>query len=177
MPRVRSAARALALASLAFVCACGPGALINLGSVVPITTTPPGTIPLEIITHSVAIPDPLPIPFSRVRYAGLEEPLGHAVATATVPWADLHRRDREGGWQLLVELVQADIERTESRMTVTLGVRATLRARVGNVYLAQTQTHCREAALVEPAQASPLFYSCMMNIGRELAGWLGGVTP
>jgi hypothetical protein len=52
--------------------------------------------------------------------------------------------------------------------------RATLKTRA-NVYLAQTQVHCRQAALVDPTEAAPVFYACLNDLGRELAAWLGGV--
>ena len=52
-----------------------------------------------------------------------------------------------------------------------------LRARVGLRYLAQTQVHCRQAAVVPPSDTASVFYACMINVGRELVGWLGGITP
>jgi hypothetical protein len=157
------------------VAGCGASQVVPLNAAIPITHLP--AVPLEITTRSTAIRDPLPLGVSGVRFAGLEEPLGHAVATATVQWAEAHADERPGGWQLLVELVQADVERPDERVIVTLGVRATLRRRQGNVYIAQTQAHCREAAHVAPAAAAPLFYGCMMDVGRNLAGWLGGLQP
>ncbi|HZS36784.1 MAG TPA: hypothetical protein VFF06_08160 [Polyangia bacterium] len=156
--------------------ACG-SSLIPLGTAVPVTPTLPASIPLEVTTREVGVSDPLPLPRSTVRFGGMEEPLGHAIATAVVPWAEAHRGEREGGWQLQLQLIQARVDRRGERLAVTLGVRATLVGRVGNVYLAQKQAHCHQSALVEPAEAPPLFYHCMMDLGRELAGWLGGVQP
>jgi hypothetical protein len=169
--------RATRAALVVAVCAaagCG-SSLVQLGNAVPVTPTPSGSVPLEVTTREVGVADPLALPGSAVRFAGIEEPLGHAVATAAVPWADLHRGERPGGWQLQVELIGADVERRDARIEVQLQVRATLRGREGNVYLAQTQAHCREGAVAEPSQSAPIFYHCMMDLGRELAGWLGGV--
>jgi hypothetical protein len=145
---------------------------------VPVTNTAPRAIPLEIVTRSSA-PDPLPLEGSRARYGDLEVSLGHAVATAAVAWADAHRGERPDGWQLLVELAQARAERSlDGLITVRLDVRATLRTRVGHTYLAQTQAHCKaRGASSTPERAAPLFYGCMMAVGRDLAGWLGGVQP
>ena len=158
------------------VCAGCASNLISLGGAVPVTDLAPKQIPLEIVTRS-SVPDPLPLSGGNARFGDLEVSLGHAVATAAVAWADAHRGERPEGWQLLVELAGARAERSGGVVTVTLNVRATLRARVGLVYLAQTQAHCKERGLSTPERAAPLFYGCMMAVGRELAGWLGGVQP
>jgi len=76
-----------------------------------------------------------------------------------------------------VELEQAHAERRHGVVSVALDVRATLRTRRGHTYLAQTQAHCHQRGSVAATAAAPLFYGCMMSIGRELAGWLGGVNP
>jgi hypothetical protein len=178
MPRpIGAATLRLSVISLLALAACGPAHVVPLTMLVPVTVQPP--IPLEVVTRESGISDPLHFSdgHSRVVFAGLEEPMGHAVATAAVPWAELHRADRPDGWQLLVELTQADVQRRSEQVVVTLGVRATLSTRQGNQYLAQTQAHCKQAAFVTPTNAAPVFYNCMMNVGRELAGWLGGVTP
>jgi hypothetical protein len=170
--------RYLPCATLIVCAGCAP-TLIPLGSAVPVTDTVPRAIPLEIVTRSSAA-DPLPLDGSRAKFGDLEVSLGHAVATAAVAWADAHRGERPDGWQLLVELAQARAERSsygDGVITVTLNVRATLRARVGLTYLAQTQVHCKERGISTPERAAPLFYGCMMAVGRELAGWLGGIQP
>lgn len=169
--------RQLACATLIVCAGCAP-TLVSLGAAVPVTDTAPRQIPLEVATRS-SVPDPLPLSFGgNAKFGDLEASLGHAVATAAVAWADAHRGERPGGWQLLVELAGARAERSlDGVFTVTLNVRATLRARVGLTYLAQTQAHCKEHGLSTPERAAPLFYGCMMAVGRELAGWLGGVQP
>jgi hypothetical protein len=58
----------------------------------------------------------------------------------------------------------------------SVGVRATLRARAGNVYLAQTQASCRQGGIVAPDQGAPIIYRCMTEVGHDLAGWLDGVN-
>jgi hypothetical protein len=177
----------VAVARMGAVCAlvlggCAAPERVPLEAAIPITSTP--TVPLEVRTRSSGVRDPLPIEEAHRRrwpplleFTGLEPSLGHAVASALVPWAEAHRDARPDGWQLLVELSEARAERAGPRMMVTLGARATLRTRAGNQYLAQTQVHCRQAALVEPTASAPLFYACLNDLGRELAGWLGGVPP
>ncbi|MBI5531304.1 MAG: hypothetical protein HY898_01215 [Deltaproteobacteria bacterium] len=143
----------------------------------PWTVTPRPEIPLEVVTRSTAIPDPLPVEGAPVSYADVEHSLAHAVGSATVPWAEAHRHQRPEGWQLFVELVQADAEFSDQRLKITMSVRATLRTRYGNVYLAQTHAHCQQAGLVEPERGASVIYSCMARMSRDLAGWLGGVEP
>jgi hypothetical protein len=115
---------------------------------------------------------------SDIVYGELEAALGIAVSTAAVPWADAHRDHvvaRHGGWTVLVEVTGADADlEPGGRVVVGLDVRATLRTRNGNVYLGQTQLGCREGGLVSAEQGAPIVYRCMMRVGRDLAGWLGG---
>src|ERR1700678_3255933 len=64
---------------------------------IPITMTPPGDVSLEVVTRSTAVKDPLAVTGSHVTYADLEGALGHAISTATIPWADAHKDARPGG--------------------------------------------------------------------------------
>ena len=91
---------------------------------------------------------------SDVAYADVEDARTHAMASATVPWAEAHRAQRPEGWQLFVELVQADAAYDDPRLKVVLSVRATLRTRLGRTYLAQTNAHCQQAGLVPPEQGA-----------------------
>ena len=136
-------------------------------------------MPLEVVTRSTAVHDPLPMAGTNVIYGDVEAALGHAVASATVPWADQHRRHPTNGdgdgWQLFVEITNADATYEDGRVIFSVGVRATLRGRAGNVYLAQTQANCRQGGLVPPDKGAPIMYRCMTEVGRDLAGWLDGV--
>ena len=87
---------------------------------IPYTMTPSGEVPLEVVTKSTAIPDPLPIAGTRVYYSDLEPALRHVVSSATVPWADAHRKPE--GWSLLVELTQAHAEWKNGRLMIALNV-------------------------------------------------------
>jgi hypothetical protein len=154
---------------------CAP-ALLSLGAAVPLTDTLPRDVPLEVITRS-ALSRPLVVEPTRTRVADVEVSLGHAIASAAVPWADAHRGQRPDGWQLIVELAKAHAGSSDGVVDVALNVRATLRTRAGHVYLAQTQAHCHERAALAIADSAPLFYHCMLSVGHELGGWLGGVQP
>ena len=162
------------------VLGCAPSAktvpLLSAAGI-PVTMTPTSAVPLEVVTRSTAIDDPLPVTGSDTYYADVESALGHAVSSATVPWADAHRQQRPEGWQIMVEITRASAEYGAGRLKVTFDIRATLRTRVGNAYLAQTQAHCMQAGLVAPGDGAPVVYSCMMGLGRDLGGWLGSVEP
>ena len=146
----------------------------------PATMTPSSSVPLEVVTRSTAVNDPLPVSGTPVVYGDVEAALGLAVTSAAGPWADAHRAryaGDQGGWQMSVELINAEAEHKNGRLVVTLGVRATLRARADRRFIAQTQASCRQAAVVSPETGGPIVYACMSRIGRDLAGWLGGVEP
>jgi len=144
----------------------------------PVASPPADASPLEIVSRSTGVPDPLPVLGSDIVYGDLESALGLAVSTATAPWADAHREHpvaRSGGWTVLVEITDATaLLEPGGRLVVDLGVRATLRTRSGNAYLGQTQSGCREGGLVSADRGAPVVYRCMTRLGRELAGWLGG---
>jgi hypothetical protein len=160
-------------------CGAGSTTMVPLLSAagMPITVTPGKEIPLEIVTRSTGIKDPLPVEGAAVTFGDVETTLGHAVSSAAVPWANAHKAQRPEGWQLFVELINADATYQESRLVVTLGVRATLRTRVGRTYLAQTQANCRQGGVVAVERGAPVIFTCMERIGRDLAGWLGQIEP
>jgi hypothetical protein len=143
----------------------------------PVTQTPGKEIPLEVVTRSTGIRDPLPIEGASLTYGDVEPALGHAISSAAVPWADAHRAQRPEGWQISVELINADATYKGGRLVVTLGVRATLRTRSTRTYLAQSQAYCSQGSVVPVEQGAPVFFSCMERIGRDLAGWLGQIEP
>ena len=169
----------LFLPCLLLLVACGSSATVPLLSAAgaPLTLTPLRSVPLEVVTRGTGVHDPMAVGGTSVKYADVETALGLAVSSAAVPWADTHRAQRPGGWQLSVELIQAEADYREGRLIVTLSVRATLRARDGHQYLAQTQASCRQAGLVAAEDGAPVIYSCMSRVGRDLAGWLGSIEP
>jgi hypothetical protein len=166
---------------LVLVAGCGAGSreIVPLLTAAGIPLTEPTTVPLEVVTRSTAVHDPLAMSGTNVIYGDVEAALGHAVASATVPWADQHRqhptKNDGDGWQLFVEITNDDASYEDGRVIFSVGVRATLRGRAGNVYLAQTQASCRQGGLVQPDKGAPIMYRCMMEVGRDLAGWLDGV--
>jgi hypothetical protein len=171
--------RTLTLATCALMMtACeGSHPVVPLLDTLGVPLTPPTSVPLRVVTRSTAVHDPLPMRGSDLAYSDVEPALGYAISSATVPWASQHRShpgSREG-WQLSVEVIHADAQYDAGRVIFSVAVRATLRARAGNVYLAQTQASCRQGGVANPDQGGPIMYKCMMEIGRDLDGWLEGV--
>ncbi len=168
---------ALTLAAWVAVGCGGSAEVVPLLSAAGVPIAMPNTVPLEIVTQSTAVADPLPVRNTALGYAEVESALGHAVASATAPWAEGHRKDtaEKGGWQLFVEITNADADYEDGRVVFTVGVRATLRARAGNVFLAQTQASCRQGGIVPADRGAPVMYRCMTQVGDQLAGWLTGV--
>ena len=120
---------------------------------------------------------PLRVRGTGVVYTDLGPALSAEIGRAVQPFGDRHRMERPGGWELLIEVTQADARRRAGQVAVALSIRATLRARTGQLYLAQTQRYCSETGSVRPEEAAPVFLGCMNTLGRELGGWLGGVSP
>jgi hypothetical protein len=117
----------------------------------------------------------MPVRGTKVSYQDVEAALGIAVTTAAAPFAKSFKEHRPGGYQLTVEIMQADVEYSHGRLIMAMNVNATLRSRVGRVYLAQTQARCQQAGVVEAEQGGQVVYACMMRIGRDLGGWMGGL--
>jgi hypothetical protein len=151
--------------------------IVPLLGALGVPLTAPTSAPLRVVTRSTAVHDPLPMRGSDTTYSDVESALGYAIASATVPWANQHRSHptSRDGWQLFVEVTNADAQYDHGRVIFSVAVRATLRARAGNVYLAQTQASCRQGGIALPDKGGPVMYKCMMEIGRDLDGWLEGV--
>lgn len=169
---------AFLLSLLATGCGSSSLEIVPLLSSAGVPITEPTTVPLRVVTRSTAVDDPLRMRGTGVAYSDIEGALGYAVSSATVPWAERHRAHptSKDGWQLTVEITTDDAAYDDPRVIFSIAVRATLRARAGNVYLGQTQASCRQGGIAEPGRGAPIMYKCMMEIGRDLAGWLDGVN-
>jgi len=174
-----SVVRALLFALVASL----PGGCVESSEVVPLLAgglplTPPTTVPLRVVTRSTAVVDPVHVRGSGISFSDIEAALGHAVASATVPWADARRgiASTGEGWELLVEVIHDAADYDDGRIVFSMAVRATLYQRAGNVYLAQTQANCRQADVAPARRGASALLRCMTGIGRDLAGWLDGVN-
>jgi hypothetical protein len=171
--------RSLALALPVLLGACGAPRVVPLVGTAgpPVTLMTAESVPLEVLTRGTAVRDPLPVRGADVAYDELEASVGVAVSTAAAPWAASQSGRAPGGYQLVLELTQADAEADDDRLLVTLAVRATLRGRADHRYLAQTQARCREGGRLAPDRGVDVVHACAVRLGRDLAGWLGGLSP
>lgn len=130
---------------------------------------PPADATFEIAVRTSGAQNPLPVAHSSVAYTDLESALSRALA------ADLHPRS---GQFLTVELTSTEAEYVAPRLSLGMSVRATLREREGNTFIAQSQAVCRDSGFVAPEQGGHIVWECMTILARDLAGWMRGVpTP
>ena len=119
-----------------------------------------------MVARVAGVHDPLPVSGASVEYADLETALGQAVLRLVVP-----RHDSV----LAVELVAGDASYAHDRLVVSLVARATLRTRLGNAYIGQTQVVCRDSAFVSAGRRWSGIWSCLTHLGQDLGGWLDGL--
>ena len=131
-------------------------------------TSAPADPTFEIVARVAGVHDPLPVSGAEVAYSDLEHTFAQAIVRAVAP-----RHDSV----LTVELIGGDASYDSARVAVTLLARATLRSRVGNQFIAQTQVACRDGAIVPPQEGGRVVWSCMTRLGKDLSGWLEGLPP
>ena len=78
-------------------------------------------------------------------------------------------------YTLHVELIKARAELASDRVVVGLTVRATLKLKTGNVYIAQTHAHANQSSPYLPSHGADAAIHCANAIGAELQGWVGGL--
>ena len=119
----------------------------------------------------------MPLRGGRVDYGGLSNATGRAIAAATAPWAERHRSERVGGWQMLVEIIRSEAEAHAGLMTVEMEARVTMRGSLGQIHLGQTRGYCKVSDLVGDTDGSGMVFRCLDRMARDLAGWLEGINP
>ena len=127
------------------------------------TSTAAADPTFEVVARVAGVRDPLPVADTAIAFADLATSLEQAVRRSVPP-----RHDDV----LTVELVAGDASYTGSRLAVSLVVRATLRARHGDTFIAQKQVVCRDGAITPPERGARVIWSCMTRLGQDLGGWL-----
>jgi hypothetical protein len=122
----------------------------------------------QVVARVAGVKDPLPVGGADVAFADLATSLDQAVRRSVPP-----RHDNV----LTVELIAGDASYKDTRLSVSLVVRATLRTRHGDTFIAQKQAVCRDGAIVEPERGARVIWSCMTRLGQDLGGWLEDVPP
>jgi hypothetical protein len=132
---------------------------------------------LDVVSENTSGTDPLPVAGSSFEFQYVSSALGGFIGAAVRDWAERHRAQRVGGWQVFVELTRSRADVSDGRLTVELDARITLRGAIGLVYLAQTPGHCKEALPFDPKNASVPAYQCMERMAKDIAGWVEAVSP
>jgi hypothetical protein len=146
-----------------------------VSSIIPIVPDGPptssraaGDPTFEVIARVAGAHDPLSVTGGDAEYSDLETALGQAVSRAVPP-----RHDNI----LTVELIHADAKYVNTRLSVSMVARATLRTRVGDTFVAQKDVVCRDGAIIAPREGAKVIWSCMTRLGQDLGGWLEGLPP
>jgi len=122
----------------------------------------------QVVARVAGIKDPLPVSGASVSFADLATSLDQAVLRSVPP-----RHDNV----LTVELIAGDVAYRDTRLSVSLVARATLRTRYGDTFIAQREVVCRDGAIVAPELGARVIWSCMTRLGQDLGGWLEGLPP
>jgi hypothetical protein len=115
--------------------------------------------------------EPLPVGGTNVDLIGVRRTIEDVVSADLQPWAQ--RARRRGGWELSLELFNAQASESHNVVTAELSVRATLSSTIGEVNASQTRRDCKETG----AQPDAAFYACIKSLAHDLSGWIEGVQP
>jgi hypothetical protein len=146
--------------------------MIALG---PVRAPSPGGADLEVVSVNAGAADPLPVSGARLAFSQVVPAVGDSISAACSHWADRHRNERKGGWQMQVDLIRSQAERHDGLLTVELETRVTLRTKSGRIHLGQTRGYCKtEGALDSPAKVGT---RCLERMAQDLSGWLESIQP
>jgi hypothetical protein len=132
---------------------------------------------LEVITSLDGGCDPMPVHGTRIVYGGLSNVAGRSVAAAATSWAERHHAERNGGWQILLEIVRSDASVHGGRLAVEIETRVTVRGVLRQIHLGQTRGYCKVSDSLADIDGSSVVYRCLDRMARDLAGWLEGISP
>jgi len=129
-------------------------------------------MPLHVMVESTAVRLPLPVGGANVAFSGVDRALLRSTERAFSPI--LSKLGGARRFEVIVELIEARAEYSGDQMVITLETRATLRATVGNAYIAQTHAHASATASGPPERGQDAVRGATDAIGKQLAGWLLG---
>jgi hypothetical protein len=155
---------------------CGHSTIaLDAGVVLPAGARSPD--PLMDVTGTVSGGrDPLPVDGARYAFSNLTTTMTEMMAAAARPWAARHAKKRRAGWQLTIDLVDAQAELRGGVLRAEIEIRATLLSRDGLVALGQSQRHCTVTG-VDSHDPPSVVYRCLEQLARDLAGWLETAHP
>jgi hypothetical protein len=134
---------------------------------------PAGVLKIDLDTTSVHLP--LRVDGARVTFTDVDRALTQSLQNALRPFT-LNLGERHAApLALFVELIDAHADYAQERLVVRMTVRATLRERSGNSYVAQTHAHFSSSGATTPERGAPIALSCSDAIAGQLSGWLSGM--
>lgn len=153
---------------------CATSPAIHLDAAIPITSTPPAEIPLEVVTHTVGLPQTLTVAHSGQQVVGMEESLGHAVSTAVVPWASVHKseasadlRKKENEHAVAEEQAKLDTLNAETAAAVRV-TKARAEAKEAELMaVAHAAEKRSEATTLTPLMVMMHAYDALSKLGGE----------
>jgi hypothetical protein len=154
------------------ICCCTSRTISVLNGQAVLRAPSASALYVDVAVASVRLP--LEVSGGSIAYRDVDLALSRSLERALAPQL-AQLTDKRQHLALQVELVEARAEYAHERLIVELGVRATLRDRQGNVYLAQSHAHHAASLTVAPEQGAPAVLECTDAIGSDLAGWLAGV--
>ena len=176
MDQIKSVLLAFLVCTAPFGAGCGHSTIaLDAGVVLPAGARSPD--PLMDVTGSVSGGrDPLPVDGASYAFSNLTTTMTEMMAAAARPWAARHTKDRRAGWQMRIDLVDAQAELRAGLLRAEIEIRTTLRSRDGLVALGQSQNHCKVTG-VDSRDPPSAVYRCIENLARDLAGWLETAHP
>ena len=176
MHHIRFMLVASLMCTASFGAGCGHSTIaLDAGVVLPAGARAPD--PLMDVTGSVSGGrDPLPVEGARYVLSNLTTTVTEMMAAAARPWAARHAKKRRAGWQMTIDLVDAQAELRAGLLQAEIEIRATLLSRDGLVALGQSQRHCTVTG-VDSHDPPAVVYRCLEQLARDLAGWLETTHP
>jgi hypothetical protein len=165
MPLAGEGQRRITPVLLVCTLGCSPGS-VHLLPLKQLGAEPmaPSPAALEIVTASTTVREPLQIRGAPEAFIELAPALRETIASVV-----------DGSfsqWKLSLELTEATAEWTSGRLIVRMTMRATVRSRADNAYLAQSQRVCSATGLVEPQNGARVAHACLLELARDTSSWL-----
>ncbi len=143
------------------------------GTAASVSARTEDTLQIQVNTSSVRLP--LRVAGADAAFTDVDRALHAAVQRALASTRQQMAVGNAQSYSLYVELIGARAEVSSGRITVQLTVRATLRQRKGNAYVAQTHAHANRSGAYEASLGVDTVARCADAIGVELQGWISGM--
>lgn len=131
---------------------------------------------LRVQVDASAVHLPLRAIGSHIAFIDVDSAVDAAVERATMATKRQLTQSGSQSHTLLVEIVEARAEVASDQLLVQLNVRATLRQKTGNVFVAQTHAHAICTGPLAESNGSQVVRDCAESVALQLRGWLTGFS-